>query len=100
MRFALGRKGESDRKILTYLDRFLMAELKPGKPITAEIAERWFKSMEHLSIGTRLNRMSICGSSVSYLSNFDPRTCIIHQKLSSTQKPPCSLYLFAAGDVL
>ena len=59
MRIALGRKGEGDHKILTYLDLFLMGELKPGRPITAEIADRWFKSMEYLSTGTRLNRMSI-----------------------------------------
>jgi len=38
MRIALGRKGKCDFKILTYLDHFLIGELKPGRPITAEIA--------------------------------------------------------------
>ena len=88
MRCALGRKGESDSKILCYLDRFLMSELKPGLPITADIAERWFKSMEHLSIGSRLNRMSIMRQFCAYLSNFDPQTCIIHQSFLPRRNRP------------
>lgn len=88
MRCALGRKGESDGKILCYLDRFLMAELKPGKPITAELVERWFKSMEHLSVGSRLNRMSIMRQFCIYLSNFDPQTCIIYQSFFPRRNRP------------
>jgi integrase/recombinase XerD len=79
MRCALGRNGVSDWKILTYLDRFLMGELKPGQPITSKIAERWFKSMEYLSVGTRINRISVLRQFCFYLSHFDQRTCIIHR---------------------
>ena len=46
-------------KILCYLDRFLMGELQPGDTITREAAARWFKSMEYLAPGTRINRMSV-----------------------------------------
>ncbi len=93
MRCALGRKGESDGKILYYLDRFLMSELKPGRPITAELAERWFKSMEHLNAGTRLNRMSIMRQFCAYLSNFDPKTCIIYQSfLPHRNRPAPHIY--------
>src|SRR5687768_16497602 len=66
-------------KILRYLDHFLMGELRPGGTITREIAERWFKSTEHLSSGTRINRMCILRRFFQYLSHFDPRTCIVHR---------------------
>jgi len=65
-------------RILRYLDRFLMGELKPGDTITREVAERWFKSMEYLAPGTRVNRMSVLRQFCLYLSHFDPRTCIVH----------------------
>ena len=78
-RRAAGREDAATQKILIYLDRFLMSELKPGKPLTREIAEHWFKSMEHLSTGTRINRMSILRQFCLYLSHFDPRTCIVHR---------------------
>jgi hypothetical protein len=69
------------------LDRFLMAELAPGEPLTGEIAERWFKSIEHLSAGTRINRTSILRQFCRYLSYFDPRTCIIHSFSASDASP-------------
>ena len=58
-RRAAGRDDAGSQKIIRYLDHFLMSELKPGQPITREIVERWFKSMEHLSPATRINRISI-----------------------------------------
>lgn len=60
-RRAAGRDDVGTQKALIYLDRFLMSELKPGRAITREIVEHWFKSMEHLSTGTRINRISIHG---------------------------------------
>jgi len=79
MRRALGRKGDHERKILTYLDRFLMVELKPGQTITPNIVDRWIKDLEHLSVGTRINRISILRQFCFYLSHFDPRTCLVHR---------------------
>jgi len=98
MRVALGRKGEGDHKILTGLDRFLMGELKPGRPVTAEIADRWFKSMEHLSAGTRLNRMSILRLFCMYLSHFDPRTCVVHQSFLPRRNRPAP-YIYSQQEV-
>lgn len=93
MRIALGRKGESDWKILVCLDRFLMSALKPGHAITPEIADQWFKSMEHLSTGTRINRMSILRQFCSYMSYFDPRTCVIYRCfLPHKTKPAPHIY--------
>jgi integrase/recombinase XerD len=98
MRHTLGRRGEYERKILTYLDRFLMGELKPGQPITREIADRWFKSMEHLSIGTRINRMSVLRQFCSYLRHFDPGTCIIHQSFIPRRIRPAP-YIYSQQEV-
>lgn len=38
-----GDRGLSSQKILLYLDRFLMGEMKPGQPLTREVAELWLK---------------------------------------------------------
>ena len=59
MRSAFGRDRHSYWKILTYIDRFLVRELKPGESITDDLLNRWMKDMEHLSVGTRLNRISV-----------------------------------------
>jgi len=98
MRHALGRKGDHERKILTYLDRFLMSELKPGQPITREIADRWFKGMEHLSVSTRINRMSVLRQFCSYLSHFDPRTCVIHRSFLPHRIRPAP-YIYSQREV-
>ena len=90
---------ESELKILTYLDRFLMGELKPGRPITAAIADRWFKSMEHLNTGTRINRMSLLRQFCSYLSNFDPRTCVIHQSFLPRRNRPAP-HIYSPQEVM
>ena len=78
MRTLVGRQEESYRKTLTYLDRYLMSELKPGETITQKIAEGWIKDMEHLSTGTRINRISVLRQFCLYLNQFDSRTCLVH----------------------
>jgi integrase/recombinase XerD len=98
MRVALGRKGTNDRKILTYLDHFLMGELKPGRPITREIVERWFKHIEHLRPGTRINRISLLRQFCSYLSHFDPRTCVVHRTFLPCRTRPAP-YIYSQKDV-
>lgn len=98
MRCAVGRKGESDRKILRYLDHFLMRELKPGQPITSEIVEHWFKEIEHLSIGSRINRISILRQFCSYLSHFDRRTYIIHRSFLPCRTRPAP-YIYSQQEV-
>jgi len=74
-----GQRGVSGQKLLLYLDRFLCGELKPGETITREIAERWIKSLDSLSIGTRINRISVLRQFCLYLAHFDPRTCVVHR---------------------
>jgi integrase/recombinase XerD len=98
LRRTLGRKEDRDRKILTYLDRFLMSELKPGETITPRIVEGWTKSMEHLSVGTRINRISLLRQFCFYLSHFDSRTCIVHPSFlpRRTQVAP---YIYSRQEV-
>src|SRR6266571_7401623 len=74
-----GQRGIASQKILIYLDRFLAGELQPEQTITREVAERWIKSLESLSIGTRINRISVLRQFCLYLAHFDPRTCIVHR---------------------
>ena len=78
MRRALGRKAVSDQKILRYIDHFLVGILKPGQPITQEIVNQWVRSIEPLSVGTRINRVSIFRQFCRYLRHFDSRTCLIY----------------------
>ncbi len=77
MRRALGRKAVADRKILRYIDRFLTSALQPGGPITQEIFQQWLRSIERLSVGTRINRVSIFRQFCRYLRQFDRRTYLI-----------------------
>jgi len=105
MRILVGRQEESYRKILTYLDRYLMSELKPGETITPKIAEGWIKDMEHLSIGTRINRISVLRQFCLYLNQFDSRTCLVHPSFLPrrarfapyiySQKEACSIMVAA-----
>lgn len=81
MRSISGRKRDSERKILIYIDRFLMGELEEGDTITFDILNRWIKEMEYLSTGTRINRLSVMRKFCFYLSHFDSRTCIVHPGL-------------------
>jgi integrase/recombinase XerD len=74
-----GGRDVASHKILLYLDRFFMSELKPGQPITREVVERFNQSMTHLNPNTRLNRLSVLRQFCLYLSHFDPKTCIIYR---------------------
>jgi integrase len=69
----------SSQKILLYLDRFFMGELKPGQSVSREIVERYIDSVKELSPGTRVNRIGVLRQFCRYLSYFDPRTCIVHR---------------------
>jgi integrase len=93
VRYARTRRGLGSQKILLYLDRFLMSELKRGQSITREIAERWMESMAHLSPNTRINRLCVLRQFCRYLSYFDPRTCLIHQScLPRRTRPAPHIY--------
>jgi len=57
--YARSRGGLSNQKILIYLDRFLIGELKPGQTIGRPVVERWNESMASLSPNTRINRLCV-----------------------------------------
>ena len=93
-----GRRGKSSQKILIYIDRFLTGELQPGQTITREIAERWIKSLESLSVGTRINRISILRQFCLYLAHFDPRTCVVHRSFLPRRTRPAP-YIYSRKEV-
>jgi integrase/recombinase XerD len=86
IRRAVGRDARSDIKILRCLDRFLMGELKPGQALTRQVSEQWIDSFKHLSVGSRINRVSLLRQFCLYLSRFDKRTCLIHRSSFPSRK--------------
>jgi len=93
LRRASGRRAYHDHKILGGFDRFLICELKPGQAITSDIVDRWVASMEHLSVGTRINRLSLLRQFCAYVRHFDPRTCIVHRSfLPHRTRPAPHIY--------
>lgn len=98
VRYGRGKNGESSRKILFYLDRFLMSELEPGASITREIVDRWTESMAHLNPNTRINRLSVLRQFCRYLSHFDPLTCPMHRKFSPRRSRPAP-YIYSLEDI-
>lgn len=98
VRLGLGRKGVTDRRSLLYLDRFLQGELKPGDTITQEVARRWFEAMKHLSVGTRINHLSILRQFCRYLWHFDQRTYIVPRKLLPRRTRPAP-YIYSRREV-
>jgi integrase len=93
-----GQRGIASQKILIYLDRFLASELEPGQTITREVAERWIKNLESLSIGTRINRLSVLRQFCLYLAHFDPRTCIVHRSFLPHRTRPIP-YIYTRAEV-
>lgn len=98
LRLGLGRNGVTDRRSLFYLDRFLQGELKDGDTITREVANRWFETIKHLSVGTRINHLSILRQFCRYLWYFDQRTYIVPRKLLPRRTRPAP-YIYSRGEV-
>ena len=96
--YARSQSGISSQKILLFLDRFLMGELKPGQTITREVVERWNESMAHLSPNTRINRLCVLRRFCRYLSYFDPRTCLIHRNFSPRRTRPAP-HIYTRQDI-
>ncbi len=97
-RKAAGRRGVSSQKLLIGLDRFLLSELQPGETITREIADRRIKSLESLSIGTRINHISVLRQFCRYLAHFDPRTCVVHRSFLPRRTRPAP-YIYSRKEV-
>lgn len=93
-----GQRAIASQKILLYLDRFLVGELQLGDTITREVAERWIKSLESLSSGTRINRISILRQFCRYLAHFDPRTCLVHRSFLPHRTRPAP-YIYTRAEV-
>jgi integrase/recombinase XerD len=93
-----GRQSFSSQNLLIGLDRFLLTEIKPGETITREIVERRFKSLESLSIGSRINHISVLRQFCRYLAHFDPRTCVVHRSYLPHRTRPAP-YIYTRKEV-
>ena len=91
-------RGASTYKILHYLDRFLMSELRPGQSLSREIVERFNESMAHLSPNTRINRLCVLRQFCRYLGHFDPKTCIIYRNYLPHRTRPAP-YIYTRKEV-
>ena len=96
--YARSRSGISSQKVLLYLDRFLIGELKPGQTISRQVVERWNESMAHLSPNTRINRLCVLRRFCRYLSHFDADTCIVHQSFSPRRTRPAP-HIYTRQDI-
>ena len=96
-RTAAGLSAPVDGKLLSYLDRFLMTELQPGQPISRTLIARYVESIAHLSIGTRINRISILRQFCLYLHYFDPRTCLVHRQFLPHRTRPAP-YIYSENE--
>ena len=70
-REVLGRDPYWQSKLLRYFDRFLVDEQLAGPPLTAEITERYFDSLDHLSTSTRRNRSAVVRKLCAYIHQTD-----------------------------
>jgi integrase len=96
--YARSRGGLSNQKILIYLDRFLIGELKKGQTISRPVVERWNESMASLSPNTRINRLCVLRRFCRYLHYFDPKTCLIHQSFSPRRTRPAP-HIYTRQDI-
>ena len=96
--YARSHSGPGSQKILRYLDRFLIGELKPGQTISRQVVEHWNESMTHLSPNTRINRLCVLRRFCRYLSYFYPDTCIIHQSFSP-RRTRMAPYIYTRQDI-
>jgi len=98
IRRASGHDAWGTTRMLLYLDRFFMAELAPGQPLTRKIVEKWVSNMQHLAPGTRANRIGILRQFCLYLSHFDPRTCILHNIIPPCRSRPAP-YIYSRAEI-
>ena len=98
LRRASGRRAMQDQKLLRYFDGVLFGRLKPGAPITSAIVDEWVTSMKHLSVGTRINRLSLVRQFCAYLRHFDARTCIVHLSFLPHRTRPAP-HIYSATEV-
>jgi integrase len=97
-RCALGRNPASYAKTLRCLDNFLVAELEPGQAITRELIEKWIREMRMLSVGTRINRISVLRQFCLYMSHFDQRTCLVPPRCTPRRTRPAP-HIYSSEEV-
>jgi len=96
-REVLGRDPYWQSKLLRYFDRFLVDEQLAGPPLTAEITERYFDSLDHLSTSTRRNRSAVVRKLCAYIHQTDERCHIPEERHYKTE--PFKPFIFSIEQV-
>ena len=96
-REALGLDPYWQSRLLRYFDRFLIDEHLAGPPLTAQITERYFDSLERFSPSTRRNRSSAVHRLCAYIHQTDERCHV--PELRRYETKPFQPFIFSIEQV-
>jgi len=96
-RGSLGRDPLYQADMLSYFDRFLVAEQLVGPSVTAQITDRYFDSLTHLSSSTQAQRSSVVRSLCAFIQQADETHHI--PQLRKRRREPFRPFIFTASQV-
>ena len=96
-RGSLGRNPLFQAQLLSYFDRFLMAEQLGGPHVTAQITDRYFDSLTHLSPSSQAQRSSVVRSLCEFIQESDERHHI--PQLRRHRREPFQPFIFTYSQV-
>ena len=97
---ALGRRYDSERRILGYLDTFLASKTPDGADLTAATFSDWCQTLAPLCASTRRNRLWIVHQFCRYRRRSEPACFIPDPALFPPINPPRPPYWFTPAELL
>jgi integrase/recombinase XerD len=96
-REVLGRDPYLQSKLLRYFDRFLVDQRLAGPPLTAQITEQYFDSLERFSSSTGRNRSTVVRELCAYIYQADERCHVPEPRRYETE--PFQPFIFSIEQV-
>lgn len=93
---ALGRRYNSEQRVLELLDIFLATE---GSDLTADTFARWCRGEEHLASGVRRDRMRIVRNFCLYRRRTEPTCFVPDPSLFPALHQPVQPYIFTESEI-
>jgi integrase len=93
---ALGRRYDTEQRVLELLDIFLATE---GSDLTADTFARWCRGEEHLASGVRRNRMRIVHNLCLYRRRTEPTCFVPDPSLFPALHQPVQPYIFTEVEI-
>ena len=94
-----GVESKSQLLLLRYFDRFLHQQRFTGTWLTREAIEDYVASTEHLTRGTRDNRLSVVRQFCRYLRPFEPQ-CFVPDKMLPRHRGPSRVaHIYSAAEI-